>query len=214
MLSAGQRGASASVAILSHRWIVGGSPHSVWDLFIYSLIAIQQTLRLPPSSALWERKPVMGDTAHPLWTRCPFGKVSYRWALHHPARESQLKGLAGQTRRDEPGRSPPSATGSSPGRGVGRSMGGGWPLLWLSLPGFSIPYSVWGVGTPVPALAPILLSSSFTFTLIPQGSAHILGKKKSYYFFKFNFGASVLGPEVRTLGFHCQGPKFNSWSGN
>ena len=86
--------------------------------------------------------------------------------------------------------------------------------LWLSLSSFSVFCSVWGVGTPVSAPATILLSSLFTFTLIPQGSAHTLGKKSYFFFFKFNFGASLVGPEVRTLCFHCQGPKFNSWPGN
>lgn len=86
--------------------------------------------------------------------------------------------------------------------------------LWLSPSSFSAFCGVWGVGTPVPAPATILLSSSFTFTLIPQGSAHTLGKKRVVIFFKFNFGASMVGPEVRTLCFHCQGPKFSSWPGN
>ena len=132
MLSAGQRGASVSVATLSHRWIVGGSLQSMGPFYLLYDCSVSKPL----------------DSHHPL----PCGRGNQTWetqpthwelAVHA---EGWITGGPRVTLPVSPGSGRLQdrlavmsglAIGSSPGRGLGRSVAGGnaewtdralWPL--------------------------------------------------------------------------------------
>lgn len=104
------------------------------------------------------RKPVMGDTAHLLWTRCLLRKVSHRWALASLCPWVPAQGACRTDRLCWAGQVLPRP------RGPVQDMGWGGAQVMLSerlgrsdlfvalLLGFSFSCGVWGVGIPVPAL--------------------------------------------------------------
>lgn len=137
--------------------------------------------------------------------------MSHRWALRHSARESQLRGLAGQTGCAEQGRSLPRPHGPVQDMGWGGTWGDAEERLGALTPvvaltfGLLLSCGVWGCWHPwVPALAPIVLS--LFIHIHPHSSRfspHLREKKE--LLFLLNLG---LPWWVQRSGscFHCQGP--------